>query len=102
MSQYGVAVNVICPGFIKTPMTDVNPFPMPFIMNAERAARIIQKGLASNQPRIAFPWMMYWAVCLLAALPQKWADRLVTRVPRKGALSTTTIGGDSGFGNKNA
>jgi short-subunit dehydrogenase len=83
MAPRGVEVNVICPGFIKTPMTDVNPFPMPFIMSAERAARIIRSGLERNRARIAFPWPMYMGIRLLAALPQGLIDRLVARTPRK-------------------
>lgn len=81
LAPHGIAVNVICPGFIKTPMTDVNPFPMPFIMTAERAARIIQKGLAHNRARIAFPWAMYALVRLAAALPLDWLP--VSRLPKK-------------------
>jgi short-subunit dehydrogenase len=83
MAPHGVKVNVICPGFIKTPMTDVNSFPMPFIMSAERAAHIIRDGLARDRARIAFPWPMYLGVRLLAALPQSLADLLSRRTPRK-------------------
>ncbi len=77
----GVEVSVICPGFIKTPMTDVNRFPMPFIMTAERAAQIIRKGLTRNRARIAFPLPMYAMIRLLAALPQDWLS--LARLPRK-------------------
>ncbi|MEM8951370.1 MAG: SDR family NAD(P)-dependent oxidoreductase, partial [Pseudomonadota bacterium] len=41
----GVAVSVICPGFVETPMTAQNPFPMPLMMTPERAASIIRRGL---------------------------------------------------------
>ncbi len=81
--QYGIEVNVICPGFIKTPMTDVNNFPMPLMMPVDKAARIIQDGLAKNRGRIAFPWAMYMLVWLLAALPPSWADALMQREARK-------------------
>jgi len=80
-ARKGVEVSVICPGFIKTPMTDVNRFPMPFIMTAERAARIIYHGLSRNRARIAFPFPMYAIICLLAALPQDWLP--VAHLPRK-------------------
>ena len=83
LAPHGIKVNVICPGFIATPMTDVNPFPMPFIMKADMAARIIRKNLAANHARIAFPWPMHCAVRLLAALPQGWRDGLFAHVPRK-------------------
>ena len=87
MAAHGVKVNVVCPGFITTPMTARNRFPMPFIMSAERASRIIQKGLNTNRPRIAFPWMMYLAVRLLDALPQSLVDRLMASTPRKQSLT---------------
>lgn len=83
----GIKVNVICPGFITTPMTDRNHFPMPFIMPAERAAEIIRKGLERNKPRIAFPWPMYALVRLVAALPQGWTDRAAARMPKKPSQS---------------
>ena len=44
-----IGVSVICPGFVRTPMTDRNPFPMPFLIGPEKAARIIVSGLARNQ-----------------------------------------------------
>jgi len=79
----GIAVNVVCPGFIKTPMTDANPFPMPFMMSAERAAHIIKSGLAHNRARIAFPWRLYAMIRLLNLLPQDWMARWTSRLPRK-------------------
>jgi short-subunit dehydrogenase len=75
----GIGVSVICPGFVKTPMTDVNPFPMPFLMSPEKAARIIAKGLRRNRARIAFPWVMHLLVRILALLPQDWVDRRMAR-----------------------
>lgn len=83
LSAYGVGVNVICPGFVKTPMTDVNKFHMPFLMPVEQAIKIIQKGLAANRARIAFPWQTYAAVRLLAALPTSVADSFLKRLPQK-------------------
>ncbi|MFA4995476.1 MAG: SDR family NAD(P)-dependent oxidoreductase [Bdellovibrionales bacterium] len=83
MAPHGIEVNVVCPGFIKTPMTDVNPFHMPFIMSPERAARIICEGLACNRARIAFPWQMYALIRFLTALPQSFMDSVAERLPRK-------------------
>jgi short-subunit dehydrogenase len=80
----GVKVNVVCPGYIKTPMTDVNQFPMPFIMSAEKAARIIAAGLARDEARIAFPFPIYFGVWLLQALPPSMTDWLLARLPAKG------------------
>lgn len=83
LAPSGIGVSVICPGFVRTPMTDVNPFPMPFLMDADRAAVIVRKGLARNRSRIAFPWPTYLAVRLLAGMPVALADRLVGRAPGK-------------------
>jgi hypothetical protein len=64
-------------------MTAVNRFPMPFLMSAERAARIVRRGLARDRARIAFPWPMYAAVRLLSALPTGLVDPLLRRLPAK-------------------
>ena len=79
----GVAVSVICPGFVKTPMTDVNRFPMPFLMTPERAADIIRRGLDRRAARIAFPLRLYWIVRLVAALPPAWVDPFLQRFQGK-------------------
>lgn len=51
-----VKISVINPGFVDTPMTQVNEFPMPFIITPEDAANRIIKGLAKGKYEIAFPW----------------------------------------------
>ena len=66
------------------PMTAVNRFPMPFLMDAHRAAEVIRKGLARNRGRIAFPWPMALGAWLVGAMPDALADRLTRRLPRKG------------------
>lgn len=84
LADDGIAVNVICPGFVKTPMTDVNKFPMPFLMSPERAAQIMKKGLEKNKARISFPWPMSALVWFIAMLPAAWIDGLLACLPRKG------------------
>lgn len=83
LAPYGIEVSVICPGFVRTAMTASNDFPMPFVMDADRAASIILRGLARNRGRIAFPLPMYLAVRLAAALPQSLIDAFSRRIPRK-------------------
>jgi NADP-dependent 3-hydroxy acid dehydrogenase YdfG len=83
LAAHDIRVSVICPGFVRSRMTAVNRFPMPFLMDAERAARIIQRGLAGNRGRIAFPLPMVAAVWLLNALPARLADALLAGLPRK-------------------
>lgn len=79
----GISVNVICPGFVTTRMTANNRFPMPFLMDAERAADIIIDGLRRDKPRISFPWPTAFLTWLFAALPPAWTDPLLARMPRK-------------------
>jgi len=79
----GVRVSVVCPGYIRTPMTAVNGFPMPFLMDVEQAARVIRRGLERDRPRIAFPWPMALVVSLLQAIPPAWIDPVLRRLPGK-------------------
>jgi short-subunit dehydrogenase len=79
----GIAVSVVCPGFITTPMTARNDFRMPFLMSAEEAAMRMRDGLARGRTRIAFPWPMHLAAWFLAALPPSWGDWLLARSPGK-------------------
>ena len=79
----GVRISVICPGFVESRMTADNPFPMPLLMHGDRAARIIQRGLAHNRGRIAFPFGTYAASWLLDVLPTKLTDWMVRNLPAK-------------------
>jgi short-subunit dehydrogenase len=81
----GIEVSVICPGYVKSRITDRNDFPMPFFLGAERAAGIIRRGLAANRARIVFPRRLFAAVWLLALLPPAWTDPLLGRLPAKPA-----------------
>lgn len=67
----GVKVQVICPGFVRTPLTDKNPFPMPYLMEPEDAAKRIFDGLQSNMFEIAFPRRFVLQLKTLASLPAK-------------------------------
>ncbi len=83
LAAQGVGISVVCPGFVRSRMTAVNDFPMPFLMDAEKAARIIRRGLARDTARISFPWPLAAAVWLLAALPPAWTDWAMTKLPEK-------------------
>lgn len=80
-----IAVTTVLPGFIRTPMTAGNPFPMPFLMDAEPAAALIKQRLTRNPARIAFPFALYAMARIVAALPPSWIDPLLTRLPDKPA-----------------
>ncbi len=83
LKDSGVHVSVICPGWIVTPLTDKNDFPMPLLMSAERAASIIIHSLALKKARIAFPHRLYFALRILDALPIFFSDMLFARLPKK-------------------
>ena len=83
LAPKGVKVNVVMPGFIRTPMTDANNFRMPFLMSAEKAAAIIQRGLAANRARIAFPFPTAFLAWLMSALSPAIADPILRALPKK-------------------
>lgn len=83
LARDGIEVSTIHPGFVKTPLTSVNQFPMPFAMAPDKAAQRIKFGLEENPARICFPLPMVIMARLLAALPNRWTDGLLTRAPRK-------------------
>ncbi|MEQ1704750.1 MAG: SDR family NAD(P)-dependent oxidoreductase, partial [Rickettsiales bacterium] len=82
----GVSVSVICPGYITSPMTAVNNFPMPFIMSAEKAAQRIIKGLEKKRGRIAFPLRLYLPLWLISCLSPRITDPVFSRLPAKPSL----------------
>jgi len=86
LAKFGIKVNMICPGYIKTPMTDVNEFPMPGIMSAEKCAKIIKQGLTKNKSRIAFPFPLYFAVWLSTLLSPIITDPIFAKLPGKKSL----------------
>lgn len=79
----GVRVTTLCPGYIATPMTSRNPYPMPFILQADDAARRFARAIDSGTSYAVIPWQMAIAARLLAVLPDWVYDRLVARGGRK-------------------
>ena len=51
----GIMVSLVAPGFVKTPLTDRNDFPMPSILTVEQASEAIMRGITKKQPEIHFP-----------------------------------------------
>ncbi len=87
LARQGVTLSVINPGFVDTPMTAVNRFPMPFLMPAEEAARRIVDGLARKKFEIAFPWQLVAMLKLARVLPYPayfWFARSFLMPRRKG------------------
>lgn len=69
LARHGVRISIVNPGFIETPMTAANTFPMPFILKADDAARRILRGLEKGKFEIAFPWQMVAMLKLARVLP---------------------------------
>jgi len=76
----GVAVSVICPGFVKSAMSDNFPGPKPFMISPQKAAKIIVSGLSKNRGRISFPFPLNLGVWLLSMFPSVVADFILTKL----------------------
>ncbi|MCL2871458.1 MAG: SDR family oxidoreductase [Betaproteobacteria bacterium] len=79
----GVAVVTLCPGFIATAMTAGNPYPMPFLISAPKAADKMVRAIARRRSRYVFPWPMMLVGKLLRVLPNVVYDTMFAHAPRK-------------------
>ena len=79
----GIAVSVICPGFVKSRITAKNDFPMPMLMDAPKAAKIIRRGLEKQKLTIVFPWPLAISTWLMSILPPFLRIWLMSRAPKK-------------------
>ncbi len=87
LRRSGIRVVIVAPGFIDTPMTRGNPYPMPFLMKvdafAERAVRVIDHGASFA----VIPWQMAWLARLLRVLPDPLLDAALAGRERKPLLN---------------
>jgi len=79
----GVSVVTICPGYIRTPMTAKNRYRMPFLMDADEAARRMARVIAAKRRFAVIPWQMALVGIVLRRLPRWLYDRLAAGAPRK-------------------
>jgi short-subunit dehydrogenase len=79
----GISVVTISPGYIDTPMTRGNPYPMPFMVPADVAARRMVSAIARRRRHVVIPWQMGIVGALLRILPRAIYDRMFARAPRK-------------------
>lgn len=79
----GVKVITICPGYIATPMTEMNPYPMPFLLSVEEAAVKIVSLIARGRRYAVIPWQMAVVARALRVLPNWFYDRVLAGVPHK-------------------
>ncbi len=83
MAPKGIKVVTIAPGYIETPMTAINPYPMPFLLPAAEAARRFARAVAKGTSYTVIPWQMGVVAKVLRLLPNWLYDRLFTQAPRK-------------------
>lgn len=79
-----VDITLVSPGFVATPMTARNDFPMPFLWHAPEAAQYIVARLDARPRTISFPWQLRSLLRLAAALPSLWYGRIAPRLARSG------------------
>ena len=82
----GIRMTSLCPGFIETPMTAGNTFPMPGIMSADRAAKLMLRAIRLDMTRYAFPGWIAAGARLAALLPANWREAIARRFPAKGTM----------------
>jgi short-subunit dehydrogenase len=79
----GVKVITVCPGYIATAMTAQNPYPMPFLLSADAAARKIAGIIDRGKTYAVIPWQMAIVARILRVGPNWLYDRLFGNAPRK-------------------
>lgn len=80
MGRYDVRVTTVAPGFVRTPMTETNEFPMPFLIDADEAATAIADGLEGRRAEIVFPLPMAVVMKIARVLPVRVWSAITTRV----------------------
>lgn len=83
LCQDGISVTTIAPGYIKTPMTDINQYAMPFLMAPNVAAKKFAQAIAQKKRFIVIPWQMGWVARLMRFLPPWLWDFAMKNAPRK-------------------
>jgi short-subunit dehydrogenase len=79
----GVQVITIAPGYVDTPLTRKNRYPMPFLMSASRFADLAYKAITAGARYRVIPWQMGLVSKLMRLIPNTLWDRILARQPRK-------------------
>lgn len=79
----GIKVVTLVPGYIETPLTALNPYPMPFILPADEAAQRLARVIDAGRSYAVVPWQMAMVAKLLRLLPNQLFDLLFARAGRK-------------------
>lgn len=83
LAPYKITTSIVYPGFVDTPLTRKNDFPMPFLMTTNEAVEKILAGLRKQSLEIAFPRRLIWPLKLLSILPAGLSARLCANMVRK-------------------
>ena len=86
LRAWGIYVTTVIPGYVKTPMTSVNSFPMPFMTTADEAAEKIVNAVEKNKDVVAFPFGMQFCIKLLTMLPSFMFTWVNSKLPGKPAF----------------
>ena len=76
LDHQGIDVTIVYPGFVDTPLTKKNDFPMPFLMSSESAVGKMIRGIESRKFRVTFPARLIWSLKLMSMLPDTLRHRL--------------------------
>lgn len=91
LKRHQVHVSIVCPGFIKSRMTDKNEFPMPFFMQTDVAVRHIIRAIAKKSIRIDFPWQVRLGLKIFRCLPSSCVRAIFAWLPDKKTLAKKLI-----------
>lgn len=83
MLHHNIAVTTIAPGYIRTPMTDINSYRMPFLMDADIAATKFVNAIENKRRFVVIPWQMGWVARLMRFIPPVLWDFLAKNAPHK-------------------
>ena len=83
LKPHGVTLTLVNPGFIRTEMTQDNPYPMPFVLEPEKAARRILWAAGRKKSVYSFPAGLAWPLKLMGSLPASLREFLLTTAIRK-------------------
>lgn len=83
MRAFDIDVTTVAPGYIRTPMTDVNQYSMPFLMDVDVFAQKLIKAIENKRRFIVIPWQMGWLARLMRFIPPVLWDRAMRKAPHK-------------------
>ncbi|HQN64851.1 MAG TPA: SDR family oxidoreductase [Methylophilus sp.] len=83
MQHFGIAVTTVAPGYIRTPMTDINQYPMPFLMDTDTFANKFIHAVRARRRFVVIPWQMGIVARLMRLIPAWLWDKLTKNAPHK-------------------